>query len=275
MTVYVEYVLIDNFVIDFLLLKAALSVCGISAKKGRLFLSAAVGAAIALVYPALNLHPAILIPLKIAAGLLIVLLSAKFGRVKDFCIVSALFFAFTALLGGAIFGIYSLFGLDYTKELSAALIILPAYIVIKAARETVRFIYRRKEVVSLQYPVKITVAGVTVEATAFLDTGNNLYDGDNPVVLVSSSLAQKFFDGGRKFAIKKLPVTTVGGTLFLPSFTADKITIEREGKEPLEYSGVTLCAAKSGFGTGTDVILSPALNGLLGQKAAKRAQSGL
>lgn len=275
MTVYVEYVLIDNFVIDYLLIKAALFSVGVFVKRGRLFVSAAVGAAIALVYPALKIHPAVLIPLKIAAGFLIVLLSAKFGSVKEYLVVSALFFVFTALLGGAIFGIYSVFGLSYTEEISAALITLPAYVVIKALRETLRFIYRKKEVVALTFFAEITVGNVTVGANAFLDTGNNLYDGDSPVVLMSSALAQKFFDGGKKFAIKKIAVTTVGGTGDFLAFSADKIVVYRDGEPPLEYSGVTLCAAKSGFGTGTDVILSPALEGLLGQKAAKNAQSGL
>jgi len=68
MTVYIEYVLIDNFVIDWLILKAALTTAGLPAAKSRLFFSALVGAAVALVYPAIEVHAAILVLLKISAG---------------------------------------------------------------------------------------------------------------------------------------------------------------------------------------------------------------
>ncbi len=271
MTVYVEYVFIDNFVIDLLLLKSALSSAGIAVQKRRLVLSAALGAAIALVYPSIKIHLAVLIPLKVAAGFLMVLVSARFARVKDFAVVSALFFAYTALLGGALFGLYSIFNLDHTEELSAALIVIPAYLVIKAAREAMKYLYRRKDIVSLTYIAHITVGAITLSANAFLDTGNNLYDGDSPVVLISSSFAQKFFGQGKVFAIKRLPVTTVHGAKYLPAFTADKLVILRASDEPLEYRGITLCAARNGFGTGIDVILSPALKGLLGQRPIKSA----
>lgn len=287
MTVYVEYVLIDNFVIDFLLLKAALYTAGISASKKRLFLAAAAGAAVALVYPAVVAGNAVLIPLKISAGLLIVLISAKFRRVKEYFICVLLFFAYTALLGGAISGIYSLFGLDSKKELSAALIILPSYLIMKAALKAVRYVYGKKEAAAFTFKAEITVCGVTVASNAFLDTGNNLYDKDKPVVLISASLAKKFFDCGKLFAIKKLPVETVNGKTFLPAFAAEKLVLKavsedaKKGtndetkEERFEYENITLCAAKTGFSAGCEVIIPPSLKGLVRQKEAKTAQSGL
>lgn len=279
MTVYVEYVLIDNLVIDFLLLKAALYTAGISVSKKRLFLAAAAGAAVALIYPALGLANALLIPLKISSGLLIVLLSARFRRPKEYFIVAALFLFYTALLGGAISAIYALFTIDGKKELSAAFIILPAYVIMKAALKAVRYVYKRKEVAAFTFFAEITVCGVTVTANAFLDTGNNLYDGDKAVVLISSSLAKKFFDGGKLFTIKKLPIETVNGKTFLPAFCADKLilktTEKAETAETFKYENVTLCAAKTGFSAGCEVIIPPSLKGIVRQKQTKCAQSGL
>ena len=51
MIVYIEYVLIDNFIIDYLMLKATFNLTGMPVKKRRLFLCAFLGAAIALMYP--------------------------------------------------------------------------------------------------------------------------------------------------------------------------------------------------------------------------------
>ena len=51
MTVYIEYAILDNFVIDWILLKATLSLTGRTAKKGRLFICSFIGAIFALITP--------------------------------------------------------------------------------------------------------------------------------------------------------------------------------------------------------------------------------
>lgn len=263
MTVYIEYVLIDNFVIDWLLLKAALTTAGLTAARSRLFFSALVGAAVALVYPAIEVHAAILVLLKISAGFFMVLISAKFNGVKNFVIVSALFFVYTALLGGAITAVFSVFNINGSEEFCTAFMIVPAYILIKAVREIVRFIYRRKDTAAFTYRTEITAGGITVSVNGFLDTGNGLYDGDSPVIVCSVAVAQKFLSGGKIRAVKRIPVGTVNGKKFLPAFVADSVKIYAEespcGIPASESETVTVCAAKTGFSCGYDVILPPGL----------------
>lgn len=275
MTVYIEYVLIDNFVIDWLILKAALNTAGLTAAKKRLFLSSAIGAAVALVYPALKIHPVILALIKISAGFIMVLLSAKFNRIKHFVIVTALFFAYTALLGGAITAVCSVFNVNSSSEICTAVMIVPAYILIKSARETVRYIYRRKETVAFIYEADITAGGVTVSVNGFMDTGNGLYDGDSPVIVCSLSVAQKFLSGGKILSVKKIPVGTVNGKKFLPAFAAEKVIVykkEKSGKTLVATSdNVTLCVAKEGFSCGYEAILPPAIINPVRQNATESA----
>ena len=69
MKVYIEYVLIDNFVIDYLLLKATFAVTGYPYSKGRLFLCAFLGSLFALLYPLIPVGEPFITISKILFGL--------------------------------------------------------------------------------------------------------------------------------------------------------------------------------------------------------------
>jgi stage II sporulation protein GA (sporulation sigma-E factor processing peptidase) len=205
MTVYIEYVIIDNVVIDYLMLKATFALTGIRSSRGRLFLCSFFGAAVALIYPLIESVTAISVVLKILSGLLIVCLAAKYNTVKSYYINAVVFFCFTFLTGGAIIGVFSLFSIPYSAELSVALMAIPAYFIIRAVSEVLKFVYRRKDVVKLTYKLDLTLLGRVVPAVGFLDTGNALYDGDNAVIVTD----KKFFlalagDNLIKLKLKKL-----------------------------------------------------------------------
>ena len=126
MTVYVEYVLIDNLVIDYLLLKATFALTGINYARGRLFVCAFFGAIVALVYPLIT-NKALSLIIKVLTGFLITLLAVKYRSKKEYCVNTALFFCLTFLSGGAFIGVCSILGIDYSSEFSIAVMILPVY----------------------------------------------------------------------------------------------------------------------------------------------------
>ena len=132
MTVYIEYVIIENLVIDFFMLKATFLLKGKKQKSFRLFLCALLGAGIALVYPLIEVSPIILTAIKIASGLLIILLANEYKTWKAFYVNALVFFSLTFLTGGAIIGLCSIFNVDYQTEIFLAFISVPAYFIIKA-----------------------------------------------------------------------------------------------------------------------------------------------
>jgi len=261
MTVYIEYVLIDNFVIDYLLLKATFTLTRTAYKKVRLFLCAILGAAFALALPVIVLNTVILTLIKLAFGLLLVLIAATFKSAKSYYINALTFFGFTFLTGGAIIGIYSLLGLDYSGEISIAVMAVPAYLLIKAISELVSFVYKRKEVVSETYDCELTLGDTTLKLKGFFDTGNGLYDGDSPVCVCDKKTALKLLGGSFSLPeMKYISFSTVSGKDKNLSLKLDKIVIYTEDKENVYYN-VTLMVAKGGVSVDYDVILHPALRG--------------
>ena len=258
MTVYIEYVLIDNLVIDYLLLKATLSLTGINYKKGRLFLCAIFGAMVALIYPLIKIKT-ISTLIRFLCGFILTAGAVKYASKKSYLINTAVFFLFTFLTGGAIIGIFTLFNMDYSAEYSIALMFIPVYFILRAITEVIKYIYRRKDVVSLTYSIFITIFGKTVSCKGFLDTGNGLYDGDNPVIVCG----KRFFldligNNFHRAKLKKIVVNTVSGKTENFAVTLDELKIYI-GDEPNIFNNVTLCVASAGVGEGYDVILHPAL----------------
>ena len=259
MTVYIEYVIIENLVIDFFLLKTTFLLTGKKQKFFRLFLCALLGAVIALIYPLVEVSLLILTAIKIASGLLIVLLANEYKSVKSFYVNALVFFSLTFLTGGAIIGIYSIFNLDYQTEISVALMCLPAYLIIKAMTEVIKYVYRRKDIEKLIYKAILSKGENKVTAQGFLDTGNALYDGDRPVIVINKNLFFKLCGKNLiKCKIKKIKIKTVTGEKENLAFELDELLLYFSEK-PNIYNNVTACIADGGFEDRYDIILHPAL----------------
>ena len=259
MTVYIEYVIIDNLVIDYLLLKATFAITGMQVLRRRLLFCAVLGAAVALIYPLLSDKVVISTLVKGCAGLLIVLLATKYYTLKGFIVNAAVFFGLTFLTGGAIIGVFNILGLEYSSEYSVALMFIPVYILIKALTGIIKYVYRRKNVAAFTYKTEITFGKKTIEAIGFMDTGNGVYEGDSPVIFCKKSVFVKLIDGSNLSAkIKKIRVDTVNGEKYYSSVKIDALKIYILQKVNI-YNNVTLVVVGENVGEGYDIILHPAL----------------
>ncbi|MBQ8427241.1 MAG: sigma-E processing peptidase SpoIIGA [Clostridia bacterium] len=258
MGVYIEYVLIDNFVIDYLMLKATFATTGIPCKRGRLFLCALFGAIIALIYPLLEFHTLILTSVKILSGLLIILIAYNYKTPKSYYINAVIFFGYTFLTGGIIIGVFNIFSLNYSSESAIAFMVIPAYAVIRTAVGVIKYIYRRKDVQCAVREIEITAFGVTQKGRGFVDTGNSLFDDDSPVIFCEKAFVRPFLSGDiKRIKFKKLGVGTVNGLAEKVAFKIDEIKIYN-GTNLNIHNNVTVCIVND-IGEGYDVILHPAL----------------
>ena len=86
MTVYIEYVLINNFIIDFFLLKTTFLLSGKSAKIYRLILASIFGSVVALIYPLVNLSPILTALFKLLVGIMLLVISKNYSEKKEFIV---------------------------------------------------------------------------------------------------------------------------------------------------------------------------------------------
>ncbi len=274
MTVYIEYVLIDNFVIDYLLLKATLLTLGRRISKARLFTGAVIGAVVALTFPLLYKVKILQTAVKILSGFLMVAIVTEQKEFRVYYINALLFFAYTFTTGGAITGIFHVFNIDQTQEVCTALMILPVYIILKFVLSFFKYLYAKKEVASLSFDITLIKGERKIEGVGFFDSGNLAFDEDRPIIVCTREFFRRFIGSGAgKFNLKKISLETVGGKTQNYATQLDELWIYN-GDEPNIFNNVMLCVSKVRIGDGYDVILHPSLlsEGNYVQKSDRQAQ---
>lgn len=256
MTVYIEYALIDNLVIDYLILKATFKISGVSRTKGRLFLSAFFASVVALVFPLIN-SALISTILKLLLPITVVASSGSFRSKKEFILSVCLFLGVTFILGGSASGIFSFFNIELGSEVCVSIVILPVYLSVKFILRLASILHRKKTFDNFMYFVTIVQNGKAFSLRGFLDTGNGVYDGENPVVFIRKKLAKKLFEQGKITKVKELEINTVNGCDKKILFNIDGLEI-RSDKEKYIYNNVSVCVSDN-IGYNYDLLLHPAL----------------
>ena len=257
MTVYVEYVLIDNFVIDLLIFKTAFKITGKNVSPARLVACSLLGAVFALLYPLITENVFIVTAAKILFGLFLTFCAAKFSSAKDYATFTAVFLGLTFFVGGIIIGVFSLLGLDYSGEYSIALMIMPVLITLSAVKKLVTYFYRRKDVSGLTVNLELVCGEVTAKLKGFFDTGNGLYADFSPVIVVTKSAVAPLINPIFMKSVKYIALATAVGEDKKISFKPDAVVIYSGGKKNI-FNNVRVCVVDKAF-SGFDAILHPAL----------------
>lgn len=228
MQVYAELALAENFCMDFTLLFAAKAAVKNTASAKRLALAAVLGAVFAVVFPLFKLPAVWTVVVKILSGLLLCLAAGRFKNFKGYIKFAAAFLIFTALLGGALVGIFSLTGLNYSAGQGYILSKIPigiplfgALLIILGAK---RLAARLRKTHANSVNCRIYAGQSQIEVKGFFDSGNKVYLKGAPVSVIPKEAAQKLLDlSGIKDGVK---IHTVAGSRTIGVFTADKIEID-------------------------------------------------
>lgn len=115
MTVYWEYVVIDNMAINSLLLLAASLTLRLRRGGLRIFLSSALGTAITFALTLVSVDFRLALLVKVLTGVLMAAIAAKTSTARQFLFFLLLFFGYTFLLGGLITAFFNLFAVEFTN----------------------------------------------------------------------------------------------------------------------------------------------------------------
>ncbi len=261
MQIVVEYVLLENFFINLIVLKTTALLLH---EKGRLFfLSAFLGACLTVVMPLLFLSSFGWVLVQVGIMTITICISFRFRRLKKFLQIFATQFASAFLYGGAAYFFEGAFG---TRSLLMILaVIVAVFVVVKLLCKA---IFRKRNVEKFCYDVEIQIGGSCGKWKAFLDSGNMLTDPltDSPVSLINYRVFSTLFkeidleDVLRhtdklkmlKFA-HYINFNTLGSNNKILVFQADKMAVA--GKV-LEGAMLGLCLKNFNEAFGSDVILS-------------------
>ncbi len=258
MTVYIEYVLINNFIIDFFLLKTTFLLSGKRAKIYRLILASIFGSIVALIYPLINLPPISTAIFKLLVGIMLLVISKNYSERKEFLVCALFFLTLSFLLGGGIFMAYSLFGVIEVSELEVALCCIPAYFITVFIKKIVVVFYKRADLERFTFEVKILYNEKVVKGRAFLDTGNNVYYKNTPAVICNKQFFSSLNLEPKDFKkLEKIKIDTINGQTENYCILLDKLKILNGQTENIIDNVWMVITNKSILGV--DLILHPRL----------------
>lgn len=269
MPVYIEYAIIDNFVINYLIIKTATRCALVKTGFIKLAFSSAVGTAVAIFLPIFSLDGGYLIIIKITLALLMTLISGKFLSLKKYFFTFFLFVFFTFLCGGFIIALFNFAMIDYENYFLSGydsivpigLTVFIVYIASKGVVTAVTKLLKERNLRPFLRQCAIIVNGKKFIVKGFIDSGNGLYDSKSglPIIVCSNSLFEKLKKSNVKKSVSKLQFDTVSGSSIMELFVIDKLLIYNGIKVNI-FNNVLLGVSPFGFNSNSyELLLHPSL----------------
>ena len=221
MKVYMELVFLDNFFIDWLLLRTTMRLLpGTRRSKKWVWAAAAVGGVYAMLAP---LAAAMLlrnVVVKAGVGILLVWIAGGIDTMASFSKRIAVFYGLSVLLGGLILALGNIMGYGNSLLNGAIATQFPLWVVLsfavaislgyeRIARSVKKHLCMHHHTTELE----LTIKGKTARMPALIDTGNMLDEPISglPVIACHSELYQKYFGALPLNDAICIPIETVSG----------------------------------------------------------------
>ncbi|MCH5164648.1 MAG: sigma-E processing peptidase SpoIIGA, partial [Clostridiales bacterium] len=198
MTVYIEYVILDNFIFTALICYLSYNILREKVRRFRCVAASTVGTACAIIYPFIK-NAAFVIIFKVA--LYIVMCLILYVKLPNFFKRALSFLLATALIGGVQFMIGFIVHGNASaalrlpiSELPISIFFIPPILMFFVCKQVLSKINAHRLKQNYIYDIKLTVGDKSLKLRGLLDTGNNVRAGRD-VVFVNKLIALDLLGG--------------------------------------------------------------------------------
>lgn len=244
MVVYIEYALIENFAVDFLLFYLTGKIIKGKFPIWRLVLVGAIGGGFAVLFPLLRLNEPFstivkfLLPLPLCA---VAFYEKRTGQGREklknhigrYLFSVGVFFALSFAYAGGLIAVFNLLKEPYIKgeggyiltkiPVGCSVLGLVGFFIF--IRKITRAIYKRREKTRFIYPCQIRVGKREERVDCFLDSGNLVKIGNAPVCFVSADVFFSLRSGAECAKAERIKVLSIGGERWVNAYPADEFKI--------------------------------------------------
>lgn len=240
MVVYIDVLIIVNFYITYLLLRASARLLHNQLKSVRLIIASVLGG-ISSIFAIFSFPILVQLPLRFLLVVVPVIVGFGFSGIKPLLMQVLTAFSISLLLCGAVMALREFTGNSFFAQvggfiyldvsvLTLILSTTAAYLLISVFRRILDSAEAKKS-----YRLTIEKSGKVVQLTAFSDSGNNLRDFFTglPVIVCRLSSVGEIAPKGIVSAkieppegVRLIPYTTIDGTGIIAAFRADKVIVD-------------------------------------------------
>lgn len=193
MVIYIEDVIIENFLVTLLLLLCLNKLFKIKSSKLRLATVSALAGILSTVYPLISVNGILEIVFKLCFGVVIIYIYS--GKAKMFAKYLSFIFL-TALFGGInILVYYFAYGtMEISDNFPTYVLIFLLFIIYYLLNSCIKLMQKGFVVSNFIYDIEITDNNISLKDKAFLDSGNTLLDEEgSPVFIINIILFNKLY----------------------------------------------------------------------------------
>lgn len=263
MTLYIEYVILDNLVMDYIILKFLEVSFKEKIRKRNKCLVCVFGVISAIFLPFIRGYQILLFLYKIITLCIMVLFIKKYKKIKNYFLYLAGFISYTFLIGGVCLGLINLLGIQYAMsgillynfEFPVSLFILMFSVLLWFVRYIIIAFKKRLKASNYLYNITLFDGGRTIDAVGFFDSGNKVTFDGNGVNIISLNLFLRLYKDfplerlylkqNIDYDLKNLNYIDIGGLSAKEkylSFTIDKVIVEKN-----IFENVTIAVALKNF----------------------------
>lgn len=229
MLIYIDYILLINFLFDFILLLALSALLKLNAKLSKIILGALFGS-VSIFILFLNINSFIFFFIKMLFGILMLIISFSYKDLKY--TLNNLFYLMilSIILGGFLYFINIELGYEHVgmiffnsgKKINILILLLISCVLLASYVKKMR---KDKNNLSYYYKVKLFINNKILYLNGYLDTGNQLIDPyfNKPVLILNSNIK---INSNKSVLV---PFKSLNKSGLLTCFFADKIYIEKIG----------------------------------------------
>ena len=238
MKVYIEPVLISNFVIDFCIMLIISKIVFSSISIKRIIFSSIFGSISVLMYP-FCANPILLNILKILSAIIMIQILRPISR-KQLFLSTLTMFCLSYIFGGAIlsnFGSASLGGYTIKNDLNIWIILTIIIILSFIICQIIKWLKSKIITNSNIYIAELTLNNKSINIKSFIDSGNSLHDNNQPVNLINFDTFSKLTNVNleqyltNQFSLNDahyISANTIAGSKKILVFTIDSLTLHRK-----------------------------------------------
>lgn len=193
MVIYIEQVLIDNFIINLFIILSLRAILRAKFKKINIVLASLLGSVVALILPLFRFNLIINSLIKILLSLVMVIILKRFTKLKEYLLYYLTFLLLTFVFGGACLFILMSFDKSFkinnysTYSLPLGVIVVIIFFIFIIIKNIFKNFYSRKKINNFVYKVVVENNDEKDEILGFLDSGNTLVDKltGKPITIVN------------------------------------------------------------------------------------------
>lgn len=261
---YIEYVILDNFSMNFVILKMLDKLLGVKIGWVNKSIICILGSIFAIFLPYLYFNKFLLFLYRIVVSIILVMSIRRFRSIMSFLQAYGLFILCTFVCGGVCYGMINLLGIEYTKsgilisdfEFPIGLFITIMLVVMGGVLRLLDLCKRKLYRANYIYKIILIDGEKRVESFGFCDTGNNVIFDSNGVNIISLDLFSrlhqdvdltsvvlgKVADGDLR-GVEYIPIAGLSQSKKYLSFLIDKMIVGEE-----EFSYPRIAVALKDFG---------------------------